>query len=99
MFWEQLQADYLLYYFSFGLMLSIAISVGIALTVSKIINPISRSLADVSRTILVWIAGLILTITLGAKNSEYIFENKDLRLNLLKSVAFLAVAYGTLVYH
>ena len=73
MFWEQLQVDYTLYYFSFGLMLSIAISVGIALTVSKIINPISRSLADVSRTIVVWIVGLILTVTLGKKDSEYKF--------------------------
>ena len=80
-------------------MVSIAISVGIAVTLSKVVNPVSRSLADVCRTMLVWIIGLVFTVTLGRSNDQYIFESTDLLLNGCKLVAFLVVGYGTLMYH
>lgn len=48
-----------------GLILSIAISVPIAVTVSKKISPVSRTLADVCRTVIIWIFGIALTLTYG----------------------------------
>ena len=40
-----------------------AISVSIAVTITKKINATSRSLADVTRTVVIWGSGLILTGT------------------------------------
>ena len=80
-------------------MLTIAISVGIALTLSKVVNPISRSLADICKTAVVWIYGLIMTVTIGKTNENYIYESTDLVLNFGKFLAFVVVAYGTLMYH
>jgi hypothetical protein len=40
-------------------------------TVTKYINALARSLGDVTRTILVWIIGIIITVTLGANRPNY----------------------------
>jgi len=56
---------------NFGLILSIAISVPIAVTVSKLISPVSRSLADVCRTVLIWAFGIVMTLTVGVDQEEY----------------------------
>lgn len=54
------------------LIISIAISVPIAVTISKKINPISRSLADVCRTLIIWLFGIIITVTIGDRtNKDY----------------------------
>jgi hypothetical protein len=51
--------------FIIGLLFSIGISVPLAVTISKVINPVSRSLADVCRTVIIWSLCLVLTVTLG----------------------------------
>lgn len=48
-----------------GLIISIGISVPIAVTVSKVISPVSRSLADVCRTVFIWLFGIAITLTIG----------------------------------
>lgn len=40
--------------------------------ITKYINAISRAICDIARTLLVWIVGIILTVTLGKNNP--IFE-------------------------
>jgi hypothetical protein len=54
---------------------TIAISVSIAVTITKKINAISRSLADVTRTVLIWLFGIIITLTIGNSRSNYKFES------------------------
>jgi hypothetical protein len=51
--------------FNIGLIVSMSIAVPIAVTISKVINPVSRALADVCRTVLIWGCGLFLTLQLG----------------------------------
>ncbi len=86
-------------------MLTIAISVPLAVTISKVINPVSRSLADVCRTVIIWGFCWWLTVQYGQDdqgkeiNPEYNLENTDLRLNLLKAIGFALVIVGTLMYH
>ncbi len=54
-----------------GLLFSIGISVPLAVTISKVINPVSRSLADVCRTVLIWGFCLTLTVTVGQDDDQY----------------------------
>jgi hypothetical protein len=61
LYWEQVTGNTFLMLLNFGLVLSIAISVPIAVTVSKLISPVSRSLADVCRTVFIWLFGIIIT--------------------------------------
>lgn len=82
-----------------GLILSIAISVPIAVTVSKKISPVSRSLADVCRTVIIWIFGIALTLTYGKDHSEYQIENTGVLVNILKAIGFIVLILGTLMYH
>lgn len=43
-------------------------------TVTKYINALARSIGDVTRTILVWGVGLIVTVSAGAKYPNYEWE-------------------------
>jgi hypothetical protein len=55
----------LVWIFGICLIISISISVPIAVTISKLINPLSRSLADVCRTLIIWAVGILITTTIG----------------------------------
>lgn len=83
-----------------GLIISIAISVPIAVTVSKLISPVSRSLADVCRTVFIWLFGVVVTLTLGPDHKEYeAMEDTRVVVNVLKGIGFLVLITGTLMYH
>jgi hypothetical protein len=73
--------------------------VPIAVTVSKKISPVSRSLADVCRTVIIWLFGIILTLTYGQDHPEYQIENKAIIVNILKAVGFIVLIGGTMMYH
>jgi hypothetical protein len=85
---------------NFGLILSIGISVPIAVTVSKNISPVSRSLADVCRTLFIWLFGIVMTLTVGVDHEEYSnMEDTRVVVNILKAVGFVVLILGTLMYH
>lgn len=98
-FWEQLQADHLLYFLIGALFVTMAVSVAAGMAISKFINPVSRSLADVTRTVIVWVVGVVITVTIGEEKSQYKLESLSVVLNICKLLAFLLVIYGTLLYH
>ena len=70
-YWSDVTGNSFLMILNVGLILSIAISVPIAVTVSKKISPVSRTLADVCRTVIIWIFGIALTLTYGKNHKEY----------------------------
>lgn len=82
-----------------GLIISISISVPIAVTITKRINPVSRSLADVCRTSLIWAFGLVITLTIGKNNESYILEDTTIYVNIIKFVGFIILIVGTMIYH
>ena len=43
-------------------------------TITKYINALARSVADVARTIIVWIIGIIVTVTAGVNYPNYAWE-------------------------
>lgn len=98
-FIDQITRNWALFIYVVGLAFSIGISVPIAVTISKVINPISRSLADVCRTVIIWGFCLLLTVTVGKENKYYILEKTDVKLNLLKLIGFVLVILGTMIYH
>jgi len=64
-YWNQVSSSTFLMLLNVGLVVSIGISVPIAVTVSKLISPVSRSLADVCRTVFIWLFGITITLTIG----------------------------------
>lgn len=71
-----------------------AISVSIAVTITKKISSVSRSVVDVARTVLIWAFGFILTLT-----SDYKLESTNVSQILVEMVGFVCVISGTVVYH
>ena len=82
-----------------GFICSIAISVPIGAFLSKEVSPISRSLANVSRTLLIWVFNIVMTKTVGTTQSEYVLESTDVLTNMLKGIGFALLMFGTYLYH
>ena len=99
LFFDQLSDNIFLIILIIGLIFSIGISVPIAVTISKRISPISRSLADVCRTSIIWIVGIAITITIGDNSDDYKLENLDVLFNILKFIGFALLILGTMIYH
>jgi hypothetical protein len=43
-------------------------------SVTKYINALARSIGDVTRTVLVWMIGIIVTVTAGATHPNFVWE-------------------------
>lgn len=98
-YWDDIQNNTFLLLLNIGLIITIAVSVPIAVTVSKKISPVSRSLADVCRTVIIWIFGIAMTLTYGQDHPEYQIENTNVVVNILKAIGFAVLIIGTLMYH
>lgn len=68
-------------------------------TVTKYINALARSIGDVTRTILVWGIGLLITITAGSKYPNYKWELLDGGAIALELLGFVILVTGNLVYN
>jgi hypothetical protein len=73
---------------------TIAISVSLGVTITKRISSISRALADVARTVLIWTFGFIVT-----KLTSYKLESDKVGQILVEMVGFVMILTGTIVYH
>lgn len=89
----------MLIFLTCGFICSIAISVPIGAYLSKEVSPISRSLANVSRTLFIWIFNIIMTTTLGETMSEYRLESTNVLVNVMKGLGFATLMFGTFLYH
>jgi hypothetical protein len=45
------------------------------LSITKYINSLSRAICDVTRTVIIWIVGIIITVTVGRIQSNYNWES------------------------
>ena len=68
-------------------------------TVTKYINALARSIGDVTRTILVWGIGLIVTVTAGSKYPNYRWEIVDGGAIALELLGFVILVSGNLIYN
>ncbi len=68
-------------------------------TVTKNINALARSIADVTRTILVWGIGLIVTVSAGTIYPNYEWQLTNGGAIALQLVGFVILVSGNLVYN
>lgn len=93
--------------FSNGLLLFfIVISIGsmgmlnvTGVTVTKYINALARSIADATRTVLVWIIGISITLTAGVSHPNYVWELTSAGAILVQLVGFIILITGNLIYN
>lgn len=79
--------------------LTIAIFNVCGVNVTKHINALTRSIADVSRTLLVWIACIIITATMGENNKNYHWENLRTGAIIFEIFGFVILVFGNFVYN
>ena len=68
-FFSQIGNNSTLLYFTILYLFSISLAVPIGVTISKVISPVSRTIADVCRTVLIWIFGIIVTALFGSNEA------------------------------
>ena len=68
-------------------------------TVTKYINALARSIGDVTRTVLVWAIGIIITVTAGASRPNFQWELVKAGAILVELLGFLVLVAGNLIYN
>jgi hypothetical protein len=68
-------------------------------TVTKYINALARSICDVTRTILVWIVGILVTVTAGHIYPNYRWEIVDGLAIGIQLIGFIVLVLGNLIYN
>ena len=58
-------------FFAVTLMLAFYNATGVLIT--KKISSLARAVVDVSRTVLIWLAGVLITATFGSSNPTYVW--------------------------
>ena len=66
--------------------------------ITKLIDALTRSLLNITKTGIIWAVGIIVTVSVG-DNPDYQLESKDLTVNLVKAAGFSCIVFGTLVYN
>ena len=68
-------------------------------TVTKYINSLARSICDVTRTVIVWIVGILVTVTAGVNKPNYKWELISGGAIGLQLVGFAVLILGNLIYN
>jgi hypothetical protein len=68
-------------------------------TVTKYINALARSICDVTRTVIVWIVGIIITVSAGANRPNYKWELIDGAAITIQLLGFFVLIAGNLIYN
>jgi len=88
-------------------MLAILVVVGIltisaynlnGVRITKLFDALTRSLLNITKTSVIWIVGVIITIILW-DDENYHLESIDLTVNLVKGGGFAFIIVGTLIYN
>lgn len=67
--------------------------------VTKHISALTRSIADVSRTLLVWIISIIITVTAGKHHDNWKWENLKTGAIIFEVIGFIILVGGNFVYN
>ena len=66
--------------------------------ITKMIDALTRSLLNITKTSIIWIVGIVITFSVG-DDPDYQLESKDLWVNLVKAAGFACIVVGTLIYN
>lgn len=78
--------------------LSCTVSNASGMAITKYFDGLTRCLMSMSKTALVWIIGIIVTVSVG-ENPSYQLESKDVGINFIKAGGFMFIILGTLIYN
>ena len=68
-------------------------------SVTKYINALARSLADVTRTVVIWLVGIIVTLTAGSNYPNYRWELTGAAPIIMQFFGFAVLVFGNLIYN
>ncbi len=68
-------------------------------TVTKYINALARSICDVTRTVIVWIVGIIITVSAGVNKPNYKWKLIDGVAITIQLLGFGVLIFGNLIYN
>lgn len=66
--------------------------------ITKMFDALTKSIVNITKTALVWIIGIIVTIV-GYNDPQFRFESLDLNVNLVKGIGFCVIISGNLIYN
>ena len=70
-----------------------------SLSVTKYINALARVIGANAKIILVWLAGVVVTVTLGREHPNYRWESLNAIVIVLQLVGFVLLVVGNLIYN
>ena len=79
--------------------ISVAIYNVAGVSITKHINALARAIAANTKTVLVWVFGIIVTVTLGKDYPNYQWESLNWIVILLQLFGFILLILGNLVYN
>lgn len=97
-FTEMGQNGLLLFFVILGIF-SIATFNVTGVTVTKYINALARSICDVTRTVIVWIIGIIITVSAGVDRPNYRWELINGLAIVFQLFGFIVLIAGNLIYN
>lgn len=68
------------------------------LRITKMFDALTRSLLNITKTSVVWIVGILITIITNG-NPDYKIESLNIGVNLVKAVGFAVIIVGTMIYN
>ena len=71
----------------------------IGVTIAKHMNSLTRAICDASRTVIIWVVGIIVTASLGSEDKKFHWESLDLWQILGESLGFIVLIIGNLIYY
>ena len=69
------------------------------LSVTRYINALARATCDVSRTVIIWLVGIIVTVTVGQQENNYKWEMTEAGAVVCQLLGFLLIVLGNLIYN
>ncbi len=68
------------------------------LKITKMFDALTRSLLNITKTSVIWIVGIIITLAADG-NADFKIESLNIGVNLVKVVGFAVIITGTLIYN
>lgn len=69
------------------------------LSITRYVNALYRAICDVTRTLIIWVVGLIVTSTVGVEQANYRWESTTAGSIGLQALGFVILILGSLVYN
>lgn len=95
---EEVGKNGLLLFFCIFCVFSVTIFNVSGVSVTKIMGALTRVVCDVVRTVLIWVVGVVVTLTAGEETDNYKWESTDAAVVSLQLFGFAVLVAGNLLY-